>query len=236
MNGRRSLGGILIPTDDEIDRVGRVARQFEETDPVIEEMGDQGDLRDQVIQDEREVQGNQGFQNRQEIHENPPGRDLEDDIRMMRESGQPMLGNQSQPIVLDAAARSYELRSMHVNSLPSFHGLATEDCLQFISDYQGVVVTFPIGRLTEDQLRMRCFRYCLKDKGIKWYNSLKAGSLTTWADVCTAFFTRFFPAAKAKEIRVQIADFGEEDGESFHEAWTRYSELLTKLPPHMVTE
>ena len=188
MNGRRSLGGILIPADDEIDRVGRVARQFEETDPVIEEMGDQGDLRDQVIQDEREVQGNQGFQHRQEIHENPPGRDLEDDIRMMRESGQPMLGNQPQPIVLDAAARSYELRSMHLNSLPSFHGLATEDRLQFIQDYQAIVVTFPIGRLTEDQLRMRCFRYCLKDKGIKWYNSLKNGSLTTWVDVCTVFF------------------------------------------------
>ena len=103
-----------------------------------------------------------------------------------------MLGNQPQPIVLDAVARSYELRSMHLNTLPFFHGLATEDCLQFMYDYQAIVVTFPIGRLTEDQLRVRCFRYCLKDKGIKWYNSLKA--------------------------------------------WTRYSELLTKLPPHMVTE
>ena len=239
MNGRRSLGGILIPANDEIDRVGRVARQFEELDPLVEDMGDHGEQRDRVIRAEREDHDEQGVQNRQEIRDNPPGpprRALEDEIRLMRESGQPMLGDQPQPIVLDALARSYELRGSHLNMLPSFHGLATEDCLQFMKDYQATVGNFPMGRLTEEQLRMRCFRYCMKDKGIKWYNSVRAGSLRSWVDVCTAFFNRFFPASKAKEVRIKIASFSEEDGESFHEAWSRYKELLDQIPPHMVTE
>ncbi|KAK1588944.1 hypothetical protein Q3G72_028877 [Acer saccharum] len=204
MNGRRSLGGILIPANDEIDRVGRVARQFEELDPLVEDMGDHGEQRDRVIRAEREDHDEQGVQNRQEIRDNPPGpprRALEDEIRLMRESGQPMLGDQPQPIVLDAIARSYELRGSHLNMLPSSHGLATEDCLQFMKDYQATVGHFPMGRLTEEQLRMR-----------------------------------FFPASKAKEVRIKIASFSEEDGESFHEAWSRYKELLDQIPPHMVTE
>ena len=60
MNGRRSLGGILIPANDEIDRVGRVARQFEELDPLVEDMGDHGEQRDRVIRAEREVHDEQG--------------------------------------------------------------------------------------------------------------------------------------------------------------------------------
>ena len=56
MNGRRSLRGILIPANDEIDRVGQLVRQFEEIDPFFEEMGDGGVQCDQVLQVKREVQ------------------------------------------------------------------------------------------------------------------------------------------------------------------------------------
>ena len=52
MNVRRLLRGILIPTNDEIDRVNQVARQFEEIDPLVEEIGDRDVPLDQVIQAE----------------------------------------------------------------------------------------------------------------------------------------------------------------------------------------
>ena len=61
MNGRRSLGGILIPANEEIDRVNRVARQIEEIDPLVEEMGDRDAQRDRGVQAERENQDRRGI-------------------------------------------------------------------------------------------------------------------------------------------------------------------------------
>ncbi|KAI9187268.1 hypothetical protein LWI28_026179 [Acer negundo] len=65
MNGHRSLRDILIPANDEINRVGQVARQFEEIDHFVKEMGNLGVPHDQVIQAKREVQDEQGVQDRQ---------------------------------------------------------------------------------------------------------------------------------------------------------------------------
>ncbi|KAK3225624.1 hypothetical protein Dsin_005486 [Dipteronia sinensis] len=68
---------------------------------------------------------------------------------------------------------------MYVNLLPSFHGLPTEDFLQFMKKYNVVLETFPIvvrdRVLTRAQLQMRCFQYCLKDRAKQWYMALRLG-------------------------------------------------------------
>ncbi|KAI9195531.1 hypothetical protein LWI28_015797 [Acer negundo] len=88
MNRRCSLGGTLIPTNNNIDRVCQVARQFEELDPFVEEIGNRDVQHDRVIQAKREVQDDQDVQDRQGARKSPPGslrRGLDDDIRIMRE-------------------------------------------------------------------------------------------------------------------------------------------------------
>ena len=185
MHGRRSQGGFLLPANDNINRVGQLARQFEGLNLVVDlgnvftvEMEEQGERGGR---DERDCRDKQG------VRESPlgsPTRALDVDIRAMKESAQLMIGNQPSSIVLDGVARSYEVRSMHLNMLPSYSGKATKDCLQFMRDYQSIMETFPIGRLIEEQLRMRCFRYNMKDKAKQWFGSLKAGTFTSWDDVC----------------------------------------------------
>ena len=102
--------------------------------------------------------------------------------------------------------------------LPTYNGTDSEDPLQFMKDYLSVVESFPIGRLIEEQLKMRCFRYCLKGAAKTWFGSLRSGTFATWNNVCQGFFGRFFPAPKTKDIRIQIASFSEEESEPFHEA------------------
>ena len=206
MHRRRSQGGFLFPANDDINRVGQLARHFEGLDLVV----DLGDIRTTEMEGVRELdgqgpQGEQDARNERGVRESPPGsptRGLDEDIRAMRESGQPMLLTQPSPIVLDAVARSYELRGMHINMLPSYSCTDIKDPLQFMKDYQAIVESFPIGRLTEEQLKMRCFRYCLKDAARTWFGSLRAGVFTTWNEVCQGFFGRFFPAPKTKDIRI----------------------------------
>ena len=53
----------------------------------------------------------------------------------MGEYSLPAIGNQPSTIVLDPVARGYELRTMHVNLLPSFYGKLNEDCLQFMKEF-----------------------------------------------------------------------------------------------------
>ena len=115
---------------------------------------------------------------------------------------------------------------MHANLLPAFHGKLNKDCLQFMKEFSAIIETFPIMRLSREQLYMRCFQYCLKDLSIKWLMGLRPGSLTSWSQICRVFFNRFFPARKAKELKVKITDFYESEGELFHESRERYQLLL----------
>ncbi|KAK3184755.1 hypothetical protein Dsin_032041 [Dipteronia sinensis] len=86
--------------------------------------------------------------------------------------------------------------------------------------------------LTREQLHLKCFQYCPKDAAMTWYMNLRPGSLVTWSQVCKVFFNKYFPTQKAKDLRLKIASFFEEDGEPFHEACERFNLLLAQMPPH----
>ncbi|CAL8119103.1 unnamed protein product [Prunus armeniaca] len=135
-------------------------------------------------------------------------------------------------ILLLTAARNYELKSSHLNMLPSFYGLPNEDPLTHIKDIFNVVSSFPLTGVTEDQLRMRVFPYTLKDKAKYWLNSLKLGSLTTWGAIQKKFLEKYFSMQKTNMLRDKILLFAQQDDESFCEAWERFNGLLNQCPHH----
>nr|GLL27278.1 uncharacterized protein LOC109169442 [Ipomoea trifida] len=150
----------------------------------------------------------------------------------MKDFGRPQVGGSPSCIVLTDAARNYELKTVHYNQLPSFHGSASEDALTFIRDFYGIVQHFPLNDLTEDALRMRCFPYTLKDAAKIWFMSLTPGSLRTWPEVYNKFIGKFYSHAKTAELRRKIATFSQAEGEPFHEAWERFKMLLIQCPHH----
>ncbi|XP_019157162.1 PREDICTED: uncharacterized protein LOC109153743 [Ipomoea nil] len=152
--------------------------------------------------------------------------------RLMKDFGRPQVGTSPSCIVLTNAARNYELKTIHYNQLPSFHGLATEDALTFVRDFYGVVQNFPLNDLPEDELRKRCFPYTLKDAAKQWFMSLTPGSLRTWPEVYNKFIGKFYSHAKTSELRRKIANFSQAEGEPFHEAWERFKMLLIQCPHH----
>ncbi|CAL9011422.1 unnamed protein product, partial [Prunus brigantina] len=135
-------------------------------------------------------------------------------------------------ILLPTVARNYELKSSHLNMLPSFYGLPNEDPLTHIKDIFNVVSSFPLTGVTEDQLRMRVFPYTLKDKAKYWLNSLKPGSLTTWGAIQKKFLEKYFSTQKTDMLRDKILLFAQQDDESFCEAWERFNGLLNQCPHH----
>src|SRR5262249_32362602 len=99
--------------------------------------------------------------------------------------------------------------------LSSFYGMPNEDPLTFIKDFYTTIQTFLLQGLTEDQLRMRCFPYTLKDKTKAWLMTLTSGSITTWDTVYNHFIGKFYSHRKIAEVRSKFATFTQIEGEPF---------------------
>ena len=110
-------------------------------------------------------------------------------------------------IKLSGEARNYEFKTVHFNMLPAFHGLANEDPLSFIRKFYLVVQTFHLIGVSEDDLRMRCFPYCLKDRAKSWLFHLPERSLRTWEDIYNIFMTKYYSPQKTIDLRNKIWTF-----------------------------
>ncbi|GJX41856.1 MAK10-like protein [Tanacetum coccineum] len=58
------------------------------------------------------------------------------------------------------------------------------------------------------------------------------GSITTWEDLTTRFLAQFFPPGRTAKLCNDILMFQQHHGESLSEAWTRFKDLLQKVPHH----
>ena len=121
---------------------------------------------------------------------------------------------------------------MHLNTLPQFNGLTAEDALTFIREFYSTVQTLPLQGLTENELRMRCFPYCMKNEARTWLLTLEENSLYTWDEVYSTFMMKFYSPQRTMDLRGKIANFAQRDSESFHEAWERFKLLMTQCPHH----
>ncbi|GJU33621.1 MAK10-like protein [Tanacetum coccineum] len=85
----------------------------------------------------------------------------------------------------------------------SFHGLWSEDPNQHLKDFLKLVDSLDLD-----------------------------GSITTWEDLTTRFLAQFFPPGRTVKLRNDILMFQQHHGESLSEAWTRFKDLLQKVPHH----
>ena len=119
----------------------------------------------------------------------------------MREIQTPLIGTSPSYIRLSPAARNYELKNIHFIMLPSFHALPSEDPLTFLREFYTTVQTFPLHGLVEDELRMRCFPYTLKDRAKTWLIDLSEDSLGSWEEIYDKFMMKYYSPQKTVELR-----------------------------------
>ncbi|GJS53924.1 MAK10-like protein [Tanacetum coccineum] len=72
----------------------------------------------------------------------------------------------------------------------------------------------------------------LRDQASNWLERLPAGSISTWEDLTTHFLAQFFPSGMTVKLCNDILMFQQHQGESLSEAWTRFKDLLQKVPHH----
>ena len=148
MQGRRFQDQHLLPPLDNIHRIRR-------GNPVIVEAESEEILDEERAKEEIEEQSRRVVMDAQRAVTRP---------RVFQDYARLVITSTASCLVLGEAARNYDLKTCYINQLPSFHGLASEDPVHFLREYYATVQTFPLHGLNEDQLRMRCFPYTLKDR------------------------------------------------------------------------
>ncbi|GKB90010.1 zinc finger, CCHC-type containing protein [Tanacetum coccineum] len=114
----------------------------------------------------------------------------------------------------------------------SFHGLRSEDPNQHLKDFLKLVDSLDLDGENRERTRLRLFQFSLRDQASNWLERLPAGSISTWEDLTTRFLAQFFPSGRTAKLRNDILMFQQHHGESLSEAWTRFKDLLQKVPHH----
>ncbi|GKF61533.1 zinc finger, CCHC-type containing protein, partial [Tanacetum coccineum] len=83
-----------------------------------------------------------------------------------------------------------------------------------------------------ERTRLRLFQFSLRGQASNWLERLPTRSITTWEDLTTRFLAQFFPPRRIEKLRNNILMFQQHHRESLSEAWTRFKELLQKVPHH----
>ncbi|GJY63710.1 zinc finger, CCHC-type containing protein [Tanacetum coccineum] len=94
----------------------------------------------------------------------------------------------------------------------SFHRFHSEDPNQHLKDFLKLMDSLDLDIANRERTRMR--------------------SISTWEDLTTRFLAQFFPSGRTAKLCNDILMFQQHQGESLSEAWTRFKDLLQKVPHH----
>lgn len=129
-------------------------------------------------------------------------------------------------------------RHLWLQSTCQFRGMPGEDPNEHIRNFLEVCDTFKMQGMSEDAARLKLFPFSLKDAAKEWLGSLPTNSISTWAEMTSAFLTKYFPPGKAVKLRNDILSFQQYEQEPLHESWERYKKMLKKFPqqgiPHWI--
>ncbi|KAL4353922.1 hypothetical protein GQ457_06G007130 [Hibiscus cannabinus] len=130
----------------------------------------------------------------------------------------------------------FQLKTGLIHLLSTFHGLPSESPHKHLSEFHLVCSSMKPQGVSEDQIKLRAFPFSLSGIAKEWLFYLPPNSITTWTDLNNKFLDRFFPAAKASEIRRSILGIKQKYEETLHEYWERYKKLCASCPQHGLSE
>ncbi|XP_022859966.1 uncharacterized protein LOC111380597, partial [Olea europaea var. sylvestris] len=138
----------------------------------------------------------------------------------------------------DFGVNNFQIKPNWINLMSNtlqFYGLPQENPNMHISRFLRNCQNFHAPGVNEDAIKLRLFPFTLRDAALEWLDAEPHASITTWEELIRKFCNNFFPPARVAKIRLEIQTFQQKEGESYHEAWNRFNELMRKCPNHGIT-
>ena len=138
--------------------------------------------------------------------------------QMLRELTTPNLTHQPLAVSMPPIGEGvhFELKPGFIHLLPTFHGLNGEDPIKHLGKFHTVCMSMKPVNVTEEQIKMRAFRFTLKDAADDWYYHLPTGSINSWIKLHKAFLEKYFPTKKANSLKKAISSIEQEGDETFY--------------------
>ena len=106
------------------------------------------------------------------------------------------------------AANNFKIKPALITLIQNtvqFTGFPNEDPNQHLTDFLEACDLVKFNNVPSDAIRLRLFKYSLRDKAKAWLQSQEAGSITTWEELKKAFLQKYFPMAKSAKLRNEIS-------------------------------
>ncbi|GKC64542.1 reverse transcriptase domain-containing protein [Tanacetum coccineum] len=102
--------------------------------------------------------------------------------------------------------------------------------------FNKITSTIKYKDVPNSAIELMLFPFSLVGAARCWLKKEPLRSILTWEDFVSKFINEFFPPSRTTNLRNEISNFQQCFGESFHEAWDRYKDLLRACPHHGFTE
>ncbi|GJS46602.1 reverse transcriptase domain-containing protein, partial [Tanacetum coccineum] len=137
-------------------------------------------------------------------------------------------------VVPPILAEHFELKHSLINMMTSdqFFGLEKDNPHDHIRWFNKITSTIKYKDVPNSAIKLMLFPFSLAGAARRWLEKEPPRSILTWEDLVSKFINEFFPPSRTTNLRNEISNFEQRFGESFHEAWDRYKDLLRACPHH----
>ncbi|GKD57281.1 reverse transcriptase domain-containing protein [Tanacetum coccineum] len=141
-------------------------------------------------------------------------------------------------VVPSILAKHFELKHSLINMMTSdlFFGLEKDNPHDHIRWFNKITSTIKYKDVPNLAIKLMLFPLFLVGAARRWLEKEPPRSILIWEDLVSKFINEFFPPLRTTNLRNEISNFEQLFGESFHEAWDRYKDLLRACPHHGFTK
>ncbi|GJT96965.1 reverse transcriptase domain-containing protein [Tanacetum coccineum] len=137
-------------------------------------------------------------------------------------------------VVPPILAEHFELKHSLINMMTSdqFFELEKDNPRDHIRWFNKITSTIKYKDVPNSAIKLMLFPFSLAGAARRWLEKEPPRSILTWDDLVSKFINEFFPPSRTTNLRNEISTFQQRFGESFHEAWDCYKDLLRACPHH----
>ena len=120
----------------------------------------------------------------------------------------------------------FELKLALINMIQQnqFTGHPTENPNEHLGRFLRITNSIKLSGVKPEVIQLQLFPFSLRDMAITWFNSLPHGSVNTWEELMSAYFSKFFVSSLPSKQRREITNSKHGRDENIHTAWKDLAE------------
>ncbi|CAM8943733.1 unnamed protein product [Rhodiola kirilowii] len=159
----------------------------------------------------------------------------------MGELSVPNFRDQTWPIYEGPDLAAITVSTSVIHNLPKFSGTKGESATSHLTRYHGICLNLKPYGVEVDDFKLKAFYFSLSDAATDWFLSLPSDSIYTWEQMQRQFISKFYPAARAMQVRRQLQELKQGPNENMYEYVEKFNALEKsccnlELPEKLVVE